>query len=302
LPEPRTDPLARAIRTAAERVAPITLDEVLARPRLDLPDPVGRGDQTDDGDGAVEDPHDTGGTHMVIELEERRVGDHDVEVRTGPTRPWWAVAAAAAVVLALVGIGIGALADGDDERVDVAPVADDEGAAAADDGVDAVLDRFIAAVNDRDEAAMVEFMDGGFINGHLVDPGYLAAGDTWTRTGPCRPTSTEGEFACPVRREDDFHGAAGLSLELELAAVVGESGLLDKLMSRSADPYADYVAFRSAFRDWVEANHPDSAIRFYPGQPQGSADTADLPEGGSMPAALELVDDFVAQSDAYPVG
>lgn len=305
MPDLRPDPLARALRAAADRVPPLTLDEVLARRAPDLPAP---GDWTDpvDDEPAAGTANHTGGTPMVIELEDRRTDPHD------PSRPAGApsgdgrwrriVLAAAAVVVVVGGIGIAVLGGGDETSVEVAPVDQPQPRpAAGEDDPEVVFDRFIAAVNSGDEEAMVPFEEGRLVNVFLFDPSYLAAGDRWTRTGPCQPDGDDGVL-CPVQRRDDLHGAGGLVLDMQVALAVSGDGRLEQLIARGDDPYRAYVEFRSAFREWVEANHADAGIRFYPSEPSGTADLADMPFPQDMGDALDLVDDFVAQSEVYPVG
>lgn len=131
----------------------------------------------------------------------------------------------------------------------------------------------------------------------LADPAFQAAGDQWTRTGPCR-LGGEDDVVCPIRREDDFHGAAGLSIT-EDHVFRFDGSLVERIVLLEADPWDESHAFRDAFRSWVEAQHPEVSIRWFPPVGSYSDELAAMPTAETMPAALGLVDDFVAQLEDW---
>lgn len=289
--ESHDEQIARVIRRAAGGVAPITFAEVTARGPI--PDVVD-GEPVTDAHVFAHGGTPTGGQVMVIELErEREAG----RVPAGPERGRrrWPLAAAAAASIAALAIGV-SVAGGDDP-VELAPAEEpvtDElvlGTARVDDFVDAyntgdpdaVAERFVPSTSPIDQAK-------------LADPAFQAAGDRWTRTGPCRLGGGE-DVVCPIRREDEFHGAAGLSIE-EDNVFRFDGALLERVVLLEADPWEESHAFRAAFRSWVEAEHPEASIRWFP-RVGSYIELAGMPTAESMPAALGLVDEFIAQSDRW---
>jgi hypothetical protein len=284
--------IARAIRRAADAVVPVTFAEVVARGHV--PDAsIDDGEPVPEAAAHPRDGAPTGGPVMVIDLEREQEAFGRPERPDRQHRRWPLVAAAAAVVV-LVAIGVGVAADGD--RVELAPAEDpaDGSLAARTERVD----EFVQAYNAGDPSAVAEWFapsDQPIEPAKLADPAFQAAGDRWTRTGPCRQGGGE-DVVCPIRREDDFHGAVGLSIE-EDHVFRFDGDLLDRLVLLEADPWDDAHAFRADFRRWVADEHPDARIRWFPPVGSYSDELADMPTAESMPEALELVDDFVARSD-----
>jgi hypothetical protein len=282
--ESHDDLIARAVRRAAGGVAPITLAEVTARGPI--PDVVDGEPVTDAPEGTS-----TGGRVMVIDLE-RAQETHRAPEHRRPRRRWPLVAAAAAGVAALA-IGFSVADEGD--RVEVAP-------AEAPDAEPltlrtALVDDFVDLYNTGDPVALAErFVPSAspVEPAKLADPAFQAAGDQWTRTGPCRLGSGD-DVVCPIRRRDDFHGAAGLSVE-EDHVFRFDGSLVERIVLLEADPWDDQHAFRAAFRSWVDAEHPEASIRWFPPVGSYSDELADMPTADGMPAALDLVDEFIAQS------
>lgn len=286
------DLIARAVRRAADGVAPITLAEVTARGRI--PDPVDDDESTTNG-AAPQGPS-TGGPVMVIDLERERAAG-TTGTAPAPRRRWPAMAAAAALLV--VAAAVGWAVANRDEPVDVAPV---ETPSAADplERATRAVDEFIGVYNSGDPAAVADWfadLPNPLDLTKHVDPAYQWADDRWTRIGPCR--IQDPSVVCPIRREDDFHGAAGLSLEDDYAFRFDDEGLLVRLVLLEGDPWAEHHAFRADFRAWAEAQHPGAVGSWFPPPGSYSAELADMPTAEGMPAALELLDEFIAQSDRW---
>jgi len=287
--ESHDDLIARAIRRAADGVAPITLAEVTARGPI--PDVVD-GEPVTDALGLAPEGTSTGGRVMVIDLEREHA------LRPTPTAPArrrrrWPLVAAAAAGIAVAAIGF-AVADGGD-RVELAPAEAPEGDPLT--MQTALVDDFVDVYNTGDPAAVAErFVPSAspVQPAKLADPAFQAAGDRWTRTGPCR-SGAEEDVVCPIRRADDFHGAAGLSIE-EDHVFRFDGSLLERIVLVDADPWDESHAFRQDFRTWMEAQHPEAPIPWFPPVGSYSDELADMPTADGMPAALELIDEFIAQS------
>jgi hypothetical protein len=290
------DLIARAIRRAADGVAPITLAEVAARGPV--PDAVD-GEPVTDAPVLAHGRTSTGGPVMVIDLEH----EHETGAAGAPParrRSRWPVAAAAAALLAVV-VAVGFAAAGSDERVEVAPAEDPSSQDPSTEGT-ALVDGFIDVYNTGDPAAVADRFapdPGSPLDATKhVDPAYQAADDRWTRTGPCRLEGADA-VVCPIRRVDAFHGAAGLSIEEDYVFRFDGAGLLERLVLLESDPWADHHAFRADFRAWATEQHPEVEIRWFPPAGSYSDELADMPTAEGMPAALGLVEEFVAQSDRW---
>lgn len=295
--------ISRAIRAAAAQVAPITLADVLSRGPVN--DPVDTADDVVEGNGKAPEhlfrSEWTGEPIMIMELERQDTTER-TDVRRGRRIPGW-LAAAAAVLLVVLGATALWAADDDDTPVEVTPADTPPSAEAS---LPAQVDRFLLTYNNGDweaiQGAIAEDMDEAATNVEhrrvkQIDPAYVAANDRWVRVGEC---STSGaEVVCPIARRDDFHGAAGLSTTEQYVFEFDEDGRLARLNLRDGDPWAEQHAFRAEFRQWVQQERPDASIQFFPPADRAIAELGDLPRADDMAAALELVDEFVAQSDRW---
>ena len=98
-------------------------------------------------------------------------------------------------------------------------------------------------------------------------------------------------FECPVTYTDDLIGAAGIELEMTYTWIIG-AGPISSVAGSNEDGEAWNRFFRQ-FRDWLAVAHPEveAAMEFDGSEP--------LP--ASVATALAYVDEFVAQSDVYPL-
>jgi hypothetical protein len=126
---------------------------------------------------------------------------------------------------------------------------------------------------------------------------YVAANDVWTITGTCRDGIDR--VRCPMTLVNDFLGPAGISytvpnMEIYFTPEDEMTGMGAEVWSIDGDPeeYAD------AFDAWLAVAYPEVHAGFGP-RVEGEGG---LPNAEDMPTAIQYVDEFVAQSDDYPVG
>ena len=100
-------------------------------------------------------------------------------------------------------------------------------------------------------------------------------------------------FDCAVTQTDLILEAAGIELEMIYNWVIGADP--ESSLAGSNEDWDFLDAFMNEYRVWLETNHPEvGADITY----QHGTDFV-LPE--SVPTALEYIDEFVAQSDDYPL-
>jgi hypothetical protein len=128
-----------------------------------------------------------------------------------------------------------------------------------------------------------------------------AANHKATPTGPCQQLETEAAdesvVTCTVTESNDFHGRAGISLTREEVFTVTEQDLITEATARVLTfTQPGYYAFNKAFFDWLRSAHPTVHAEIRP------ALTTHLPtEPDHMRTALEFLDEFLAQSERYPI-
>lgn len=127
---------------------------------------------------------------------------------------------------------------------------------------------------------------------------FMAANEVWTIDGDCRELAGD-RVACPFTLRNEFHGPAGLWFEVpELTFSFADDGLIGSLGANSWEIAGDLGDYNSAFDAWLGETHPDVHANFGP-RVEGEDG---LPSADDMPVALQYVDEFVAQSDKYPLG
>jgi hypothetical protein len=117
-----------------------------------------------------------------------------------------------------------------------------------------------------------------------------------------------GAVECPVSVDDAFNGAGNVTSSGIMTFLVGSDGLIghtsDTLFTdENGDCCGEWEAFNEAFNTWLQDAYPDV---FAVIGPQGSDPMWYLPGYASrnpddMLIALQYVDEFVAQSDTYPL-
>ena len=225
----------------------------------------------------------------------------DSRRRTGLWIAGLAAAAAAAVVL-IIGFVV-ATAD-DDPTVTAGP------AETAPPTGDDVLARRVAVVEELlavwSEGRVQDFQDllpdgPFFFRGRAhVQESWAVANEQWTLDGPCEQ-ETSAALVCPTVRRDDFHGAGGLEARPVYTFVFNEANEITDITDAGTSN-TRYVAFDGAFAAWFTENHPEAAKDYGPFLSSDPyADERNMPDAEDMAIALQYVDEFVAQSAAYPV-
>jgi hypothetical protein len=129
---------------------------------------------------------------------------------------------------------------------------------------------------------------------------WVAAHGKWRVNLPCDVTAeADGvtNFVCTVEQTSDWHDAAGLSGATVMTFTLNSD---QQLIWISNGGFAENeFAFNAHFHQWLAETHPDVYEQVNPQTPSSFPGYMRLPS--SMTLALEYVDEFVAQSDDYPV-
>lgn len=219
-----------------------------------------------------------------------------------PRTPW--IISAAAMLIAVVAIGalIFTMGGSDDAATEpTAPVTTTRAIATDEAAIDVVL-ASVAARNNGDIDAWMATLGGEELSGVVAYPdlfeSYFAAKSNVTILEPCKVIGVgligETIVQCETSYSDDFLGAGGV---LERGASLFY--VLDSKVERWEDGMVtnDPGDFTSQFWAWFHDTHPDEARAV--GAP---SDIRALETADGMTTALQYVDEFVAQSDAYPIG
>jgi len=102
---------------------------------------------------------------------------------------------------------------------------------------------------------------------------------------------TRHKFLCDAKMVDEFTAAAGLDFDEEFTWTVAEGRVIDATSS-----FADLnilQEFMADLRDWVEREHPDIAFT--------AIERYNYPLAAEVPAVVQLVGEFVAVDDRYPL-
>lgn len=125
---------------------------------------------------------------------------------------------------------------------------------------------------------------------------YMAANETWTITAPCQ--SRGSAVSCPMALVHDFFGPAGLFFRTTVDFEFNDEGEISYLGTGSWEIAGDWGEYTESFDNWLLEEHPDVHASF------GSRVEGEngLPNANDMPMAVEYVDEFIRQSDTYPLG
>jgi len=102
---------------------------------------------------------------------------------------------------------------------------------------------------------------------------------------------TRHKFLCDAKMLDGFTASAGLDFDEEFTWTVAEGRVIDATSS-----FADLnilQQFMSDLKEWVDREHPET--------PFTAIERYNYPLAAEVPAVLDLVDDFVAADDRYPL-
>lgn len=235
-------------------------------------------------------------------IHQRRVGRMTETIKdqtqSGPVptpeprgRRGWLVAAAAAAVTALLAGSV---------LIVTAVAGPDSAAPPAGTEPVAVVDSAYEALNAGDvDGWMAHFTADHFENPPLVAGLHdvlAAAGHRKETLEPCRPIGEE-QVECTVRDVNDFHGAAGITITLRERFTVNEDARIsatDTTVISFTQP--GYYTFTQTFWSWMEDAHPEIHAE---NRPVLVAHWPEEPE--QIRVALEYLDEFLAQSDLYPI-
>lgn len=105
------------------------------------------------------------------------------------------------------------------------------------------------------------------------------------------------QVECTITETNDFHAAGGISLTRTETFVLSGDGVItdvDAVVIAFTQP--GYWVFTEAFWDWLREVHPDVFAEI---KPQLTTHLPSEPE--SMRRMLDYVDEFLTQSDEYPI-
>lgn len=168
----------------------------------------------------------------------------------------------------------------------------------------------ITAWNSGDFDAWLGFWEVDPAEDYLFDRSVMASNEQIAVTTPCAvvdDSSGRVVVECSVHVEDDFHGAGGITSDGTMAFTLNGAGLI---VENDSMTYQDdgvccprWQEFHRAFHAWLADAHPDvydeigpdgGPSWWLPGYAGGDAD--------HMKVAIRYVDEFVAESDVYPLG
>jgi hypothetical protein len=236
---------------------------------------------------------------LLRDIHHRKVGrmTEATKERTRTTPPptrrrWgWLIAAATAAVTALLAGSV---------LIVTAVAGPDSAAPPAGMEPVAVIDSAYEALNAGDvDGWMAHYTADHFENPLLVASLHdvlAAAGQRKEMLEPCRPIGEE-QVECTVRDVNDFHGAAGITITLRERFTVNEDGRIsatDTTVISFTQP--GYYTFTQTFWSWMEDAHPEVhaenrpvIVTHWPKEPE------------QIRVGLEYLDEFLAQSDLYPI-
>lgn len=177
------------------------------------------------------------------------------------------------------------------------------------DATSIVMDA-IAAWNTGDYDAWLAFWVVDPSEDHLFARSVMNSNEQMEVTGPCDVSTMDSETVsvlCPVFVEDDFHGTGGLTSDGTVKFLLSGDGLIVETDSTTYQVNGvccpEWEAYNRAFHVWLAEAHPDTyeeigppdgvPLWYLPGYANGDAE--------NMKIALEHVEEFVAQSDVYPL-
>jgi hypothetical protein len=212
------------------------------------------------------------------------------------------IGTAAAVVLLIVGLGTLAVVGGDRDT-------------AVEPEVAVVLSAF-EALNGGDIEAYKASLTGdelAFEQSSNASEALSYANATYELVD-CRVSGTvesgESTVECGSTRNDEFYGAGGIVETGTMTVLVTEDDKIRAVSFPTPDiPWADtdFAAFNLAYWNWLADAHPAvfADIAFLTADldsiPGLTVRPTDPHEPAEMLTALEYIDEFVAQSDGYPL-
>jgi hypothetical protein len=234
----------------------------------------------------------------MTQLDTRKT---DEKPSTRPPMVWLAAAIAIVVVGALI-----ILTRSGGDEIDPADLPTTEGA-----GVRAV-NTWIDAFNSGDFVALSEvavlaesedpngfwsWSYGGDIR--YMEEVFMNANARITVLEPCQLVSLDPKVVeCLTDGGDDFWGAAGLGGEATMSFTLNEENLVVGWSDDQPCCEAE-TALHRAFNTWLAENHPDVRADISPAASDAAPGHSWDP--AKMSIAIEYMDEFLAQSEEYPL-
>jgi hypothetical protein len=210
----------------------------------------------------------------------------------------------AAAVLA-VALTVALLDDSGDETTELGPAADGPHQTTEVSHISRMIDAFNEADMDR---WRTHFAPGAGVFGASLDlesnndyyAGFMALEHQLEITGDCASlvdATPRVRVRCPMRQSDTFHASGGLEISDTVMFSFEEGRIADMSFdtvstTRSRTFFTVYMQMDVDFRLWLDDAHPGVAAVL------GRTETSLTESGGIL---VRYVDEFVAQSDRYPV-
>jgi hypothetical protein len=116
------------------------------------------------------------------------------------------------------------------------------------------------------------------------------------QVGSCTE-SPAGTYSCEMLEYTDFHASSGLSPWTDqMTVTIGDDGVITDISHRIVGFGSGVDLFNKSLSTWLATAHPEAAERM-----NGEVMTLSFTADNAL-IALEFVQEFVAQSDRYPVG
>jgi hypothetical protein len=136
----------------------------------------------------------------------------------------------------------------------------------------------------------------------FADEILMNANQHWEIVEPCQVTgetaSGETIVECLIQDVNIFWGVGGISDTKTQTFTVNTDGLLTSTNSFSSDRRD---AFNRAFHQWLSDTYPDVYSEMNPGFISSNGPGFDTQNPAHMLVAVDHVEEFVAQSDKYPL-
>ena len=130
----------------------------------------------------------------------------------------------------------------------------------------------------------------------------MNANQHWEVIEPCQVTgetaSSETVVECLISNTDGFWGVGGIFDTKNQTFTVNDDGLITNKNNFASDRRD---SFNRAFHQWLSDTHPDVYAEMDPGQISSNGPGFDTRNPDHMLVAVDYVEEFVAQSDTYPL-
>ena len=137
----------------------------------------------------------------------------------------------------------------------------------------------------------------------FADELLMNANQHWEVVEPCQVTTENADgdtvVECVISNTDDFWGAGGIFDTKNQRFTVNPDGLITTKSNSFSSDRRD--SFNRAFHQWLSDTHPDVYAEMDPGYITSAGPGFDTQNPDHMLVAVDYVEEFVAQSDTYPL-